>query len=108
MRRELNAKIDLPEALAQTSSSHALGVNRWFKRRRISIAESYLMVISELESMQSRPRLEALRILMEASFHSKSLGMPLNTASSTRRASSVAVVRSGSDSIKASVPVSGR
>ncbi|HCO48894.1 MAG TPA: hypothetical protein DIT55_05535 [Spirochaetaceae bacterium] len=80
MRRELNAKIDLPEALAQTSSSHALGVNRWFKRRRISIAESYLMVISELESMQSRPRLEALRILMEASFHSKSLGMPLNTA----------------------------
>jgi hypothetical protein len=80
MRRELNAKIDLPEAIALAPPSHALGVNRWFKRRRISIAESYLMVISELESRQSRPRLEALRILMEASFHSKSLGMPLNTA----------------------------
>ncbi len=80
MRRELNATIDLPEAIALTPASHALGVNRWFKRRRISIAESYLMVISELESRQSRPRLEALRVLMEASFHSKSLGMPLNTA----------------------------
>jgi len=80
MRRELNAKIDMPDTISTPPTSHARGVNRWFTRRRISIAESYLMVVSGLDSRHSRSRLEALRVLLDASFHSKSLDMPLNTA----------------------------
>jgi len=80
MRRELNARIDMPDTIVAPPASHARGVNRWFTRRRISIAESYLTVVSELDSSHCRSRLEALRVLMEASFHSKALDMPLNTA----------------------------
>ncbi|HWR11353.1 MAG TPA: hypothetical protein VN445_06005 [Rectinemataceae bacterium] len=80
MRRELNAKIDMPDTIISAPTSHARGVNRWFTRRRISIAESYLMVVSDLDSRHSRSRLDALRVLVDASFHSKSLDLPLNTA----------------------------
>jgi len=79
MRRELNAKIDSPDSIAAPSSSVRC-VNRWFSHRRISIAESYLMVVSNLDSRHSRSRLEALRVLVDASFNSKSLDLPLNTA----------------------------
>lgn len=80
MRRELNARIDMPDTIVAPPASHASGVNRWFTRRRISIAESYLAVVSDLDSRHCRARLEALRVLMDASFHSKALDMPLNTA----------------------------
>jgi len=80
MRRELNARIDMPDTIVAPPASHASGVNRWFTRRRISIAESYLTVVSDLDSRHCRARLEALRVLMDASFHSKALDMPLNTA----------------------------
>lgn len=80
MRREMNAKIDAPETFVQSVNSHARGVNRWFKRRRISIAESYLAVVSELDSKHCADRLEALRVFVDAALHSKSLDMPLNTA----------------------------
>lgn len=80
MRRELNAKIDMPDTIAPPPPSHALGVNRWFKRRRISIAESYLMVVTNLDSLHSHSRLEALRVLADVSFHSSSLDIPLNRA----------------------------
>jgi len=80
MRRELNARIDMPDTIIAPPASHASGVNRWFTRRRISIAESYLTVVSDLDSRHCRARLEALRVLMDASFHSKALDMPLNTA----------------------------
>jgi hypothetical protein len=80
MRRELNAKIDMPDTIAPPPPSHARGVNRWFKRRRVSIAESYLMVVRDLDSRHSRSRLDALRVLIDVSFHSKSLDLPLNTA----------------------------
>ncbi|MCE1196656.1 hypothetical protein LWX53_09195, partial [bacterium] len=80
MRRELNARIDMPDTIVAAPASHARGVNRWFTRRRISIAESYLTVVSDLDSSHCRSRLEALRVLMDASFHSKALDMPLNTA----------------------------
>ncbi len=80
MRRELNARIDMPDTIVAPPASHASGVNRWFTRRRISIAESYLTVVSDLDSRHCRARLEALRALMDASFHSKALDLPLNTA----------------------------
>jgi hypothetical protein len=80
MRRELNAKIDMPESIAPTPHSHPLGVNRWFKKRRISIAESYLMVVRDLDSKLSLSRIEALKALAAVSLNPKSLSMPLNTA----------------------------
>jgi hypothetical protein len=80
MRRELNAKIDMPDTIAPPPPSHALGVNRWFKRRRISIAESYLTVVTNLDSRHSHSRLEALRVLADVSFHPSNLDLPLNRA----------------------------
>ncbi len=80
LRRELNTKIDIPDTIAPAPHSHPLGVTRWFKKRRISIAEAYLMVIRDLESKQSKARLRALRLMVDVSFHAKSLDLPLNTA----------------------------
>ncbi|MCX7027973.1 MAG: hypothetical protein NT061_10965 [Spirochaetes bacterium] len=80
MRREVNARIDAPTTINTLLPSHPSGVNRWFKRRRISIAESYLTVVGDLDSRSAGARLEALKILADASFHSKSLDLPLNTA----------------------------
>jgi len=80
LRRELNLRIDQPESIAAPARSHPLGVTRWFKKRRISIAEAYLMVIRDLDSRHSKDRLRALRMMVEASFHAKTLDMPLNTA----------------------------
>ncbi|MCE1206791.1 MAG: hypothetical protein LWX00_05240 [Spirochaetia bacterium] len=80
MRRELNAKIDMPDTISPGMHAHALGVNRWFKKRRVSIAESYLMVVSNLDSKYAEKRLDALRVLADVAFHSKNLDYPLNTA----------------------------
>ncbi len=80
MRRELNAKIDMPDTIAPPPPSHAFGVNRWFKRRRISIAESYLTVVTNLDSRHSRSRLDALTVLADVSFHPSNLDLPLNRA----------------------------
>jgi hypothetical protein len=80
LRRELNARIDQPAAIETDPRSHPLGVARWFKKRRISIAEAYLMVIRDLDSRHARARLRALKMMVDASFHSQALDMPLNTA----------------------------
>jgi hypothetical protein len=80
LRRELNAKIDTPGIIVQGPRSHPVGITRWFKKRRISIAESYVMVIRDLQSQQTKARLRALRVMIDASFHSKTLDLPLNTA----------------------------
>ncbi len=80
LRRELNTRIDIPDTLATGPHAQPLGVTRWFKKRRISIAEAYLMVVRDLESKQSKARLRALRLMVEVSFHAKSLDLPLNTA----------------------------
>jgi hypothetical protein len=83
MRRELNARIDAPDTFAaalQAPISHPLGVNRWFKKRRMSIAESYLRVVRDLDSHFSRSRLDALAVMAGVALNPKSLAMPLNTA----------------------------
>ena len=80
LRRELNALIDSPDTIVPAPHSHALGITRWFKKRRISIAEDYLMVIRDLESKQYSARLRSLRMMVDVSFHAKSLDLPLNTA----------------------------
>jgi hypothetical protein len=80
MRRELNSRIDMPEMINAPPQSHPLGVNRWFKKRRVSIAESYLAAVKDLDSRHTKSRLEALRILADVSLHSKNIDFPLNTA----------------------------
>jgi len=80
MRRELNAKIDQPESITPPPPFHPQGANRWFKRRRITIAESYLMVVRDLDSRHSSARLDALRKLADVAFHSTNIDYPLNTA----------------------------
>lgn len=80
MRRDINARIDAPSTIDPGPYSHPLGVSRSFKRRRISIAEAYLMVVRDLESGQAKRRLRALRMMMDVSLHAKTLDLPLNTA----------------------------
>ncbi|PKL23334.1 MAG: hypothetical protein CVV47_15510 [Spirochaetae bacterium HGW-Spirochaetae-3] len=80
LRRDLNARIDAPSTIEPGPSSHPLGVSRSFKRRRISIAEAYLMVVRDLESQHAKARLRALRMMMDVSLHAKTLDLPLNTA----------------------------
>ena len=65
LRRELNMRIDQPESIGVPTKSHPLGVTRWFKKRRISIAEAYLMVVRDLDSRHSKERLRALKVLVE-------------------------------------------
>jgi hypothetical protein len=80
LRRDLNSRIDQPDAFEADSRSHPLGMARWFKHRRISIAEAYLTVVRDLDSRHSRSRLRALRSMIDASFHTQALDMPLNAA----------------------------
>lgn len=80
LRRELNSRIDAPRPLGKEATSHPQGVSRWFKRRRITIAESYIRVASNLQAKSSKARLRALWVMVEASFHAKTLDLPLNTA----------------------------
>jgi len=80
MRRELNAKIDQPEIITSPPPFHPQAANRWFKRRRISIAESYLMVVRDLDSRNSARRLTALKNLADVAFRSSNIDYPLNTA----------------------------
>ncbi len=79
LQRELNFKIDMPDTIDPPRSRGA-GVGKHFKIRRISIAEAYLMVVRELDSEHARARLRALKMLADASFHAKTVDMPLNTA----------------------------
>jgi hypothetical protein len=80
LRRELNARIDAAGSSAPDAPNQSLGVSKWFRNRRITIAEAYLMVVRELESTHSKNRLRALRMMVDVSFHAKTLDMPLNTA----------------------------
>jgi len=80
MRRELNAKIDQPESISPPPPFHPQAANRWFKRRRITIAESYLMVVRDLDSRHSSKRLAALEDLARIAFGSSNIDYPLNTA----------------------------
>jgi hypothetical protein len=79
-RRWLNASIDRPEAIETFPDSHPRGFIKKFRKRRISIVESYVKIISFLGSRECSERLAALKLLSEHILHSKTLKMPLNTA----------------------------
>jgi len=60
--------------------SHPGGFLRELYRRRLTIAESYIRIVRDLESDHYEERLFALRNLIQQSFHAKTLKLPLNTA----------------------------
>jgi hypothetical protein len=80
LRRLLNARIDSPVSSMEMPPSHPAGYVRELKKRRISIVESYLVIIRSLESEHHHERIDALRMLGEQTSHAKNLTMPLNTA----------------------------
>jgi hypothetical protein len=80
LRRLLNARIDSPVPSMEMPLSHPAGYVRELKKRRISIVDSYLVIIRSLESEHHRERINALRMLGEQTSHAKNLTMPLNTA----------------------------
>jgi hypothetical protein len=80
LRRLLNARIDSPAPIEEIPPSHPAGFVREMKKRRITIAESYLIIIRYLESEHHKERIHALKLLEEQTFHSKNITMPLNTA----------------------------
>ncbi len=80
LRRELNAFIDSPPSAEIGWRSHTLAASRWSPGRRVSIAEAYVRVVSDLDSRHARSRLRALKRIVALSFHAKTLDMPLNTA----------------------------
>ena len=76
----LNKKIEHPEKVSYHLRSHPGGYLREIYKRRISIAESYIKIAHALESSAYEERLDALETLVQLSFHSKNIAMPLNTA----------------------------
>jgi hypothetical protein len=80
MRRWLNAGIDRLESIESFPESHPRGFIKKFRKRRISIVESYAKIIGFLESDKYNERLDALKLLARHVLHSRSLEMPLNTA----------------------------
>lgn len=80
MRRWLNASVDRLESIERFPESHPRGFIKKFRKRRISIVESYAKIIGFLESDKYNERLDALKLLARHVLHSKSLEMPLNTA----------------------------
>jgi hypothetical protein len=80
LRRLLNARIDSPTSIEEVPVSHPAGFVREMKKRRITIVESYLIIIRYLESEHHAERIHALRLLQEQTSHAKNITMPLNTA----------------------------
>jgi hypothetical protein len=78
---QLNQKLEEPPIeLSERHISHPGGFGREFGRRRLSIAEAYLIIVSHHSPEHSVNRLQALRVLMEQSLHAKTVTMPINTA----------------------------
>ena len=78
---KLNQTLEEPPVkLGHRFASHPGGFCREFVKRRLSMAEAYI-IISRLHAPEfSETRLQALRTLMEQSMHAKTVTMPINTA----------------------------
>lgn len=80
LRRQINLSIDLPDVIAEFPNSHPRGFIKEFKKRRTTIAETYLRITKSLESANYNQRIRALSMLAEHIIYSRSLKMPLNAA----------------------------
>ena len=80
LRRLINQSIDVPQVIEEYPDSHPRGFLKEFKRRRTTIAETYLRITTSLDSQNYKHRISALRLLSEHIIYSRSLKMPLNAA----------------------------
>lgn len=80
LRSKINMSIDLPDIIAEFPDSHPRGFIKVFKKRRATIAETYLRITKSLDSASYNHRIRALRLLAEHITYSRSLKMPLNAA----------------------------
>lgn len=69
-----------PVKLGNRYVSHPGGFCREFVRRRLSMAEAYIIITRLHNPENFETRLQALRTLMEQSLHAKTVTMPINTA----------------------------
>lgn len=76
----LNTEIVAPETVVFRPISHPAGFVRLITKRRLTIAEAYIRLISHSQSENYTDRIEALQVLMHHVWHSKNLSMPINTA----------------------------
>jgi len=78
---KLNQTLEEPPVrLGHRFNSHPGGFCREFARRRLSMAEAYI-IIAKLHSPDCHQiRLQALHTLIEQSMHAKTVTMPINTA----------------------------
>jgi len=78
---QLNHTLEEPPIkLRQHFASHPGGFCREFVRRRLSMAEAYVIITRLYSPENSENRLQALRTLMKQSMHAKTVNMPINTA----------------------------
>lgn len=80
LRRAINQSIDVPEVIQEFPDSHPKGFIKEFKKRRTTIAETYLRITKSLDAANYKERIEALNLLAEHINYSRSLQMPLNAA----------------------------
>ncbi len=76
----LNREIAMPHQITFRPVSHPAGFTRIITKRRLTIAEAYVKLVSLSSSDNYEERLEALRVLMHNVKRAKNLSMPLNTA----------------------------
>ena len=76
----LNREMAAPENIVFRPASHPAGFTRLITKRRLTIAEAYLKLISLTRASDYNTRIEALSVLMHQVWHSKNLSMPMNIA----------------------------
>ena len=76
----LNTEIAAPDKVVFRPISHPAGFVRLLTKRRLTIAEAYIKLISHSQNASYGERIEALQVLVHHIWHSKNLSMPINTA----------------------------
>ncbi|MBU1105021.1 MAG: hypothetical protein KKB51_00005 [Candidatus Riflebacteria bacterium] len=78
---KLNQTLEEPLVkLGHRHVSHPGGFSREFVRRRLTMAEAYIIITKVHNPECVETRLQALRTLTEQSMHAKTITMPINTA----------------------------
>ena len=76
----LNSEIAAPDTVVFRPFSHPAGFVRLITKRRLTIAEAYIRLLSHAQNTGYTERVEALQVMMHHVWHAKNLSMPLNTA----------------------------
>ncbi|MBN2360491.1 MAG: hypothetical protein JXR83_13635 [Deltaproteobacteria bacterium] len=76
----LNREIESPDKVQVRLRSHPAGYAKEITKRRLTIAESYLRLVTTSGVEGYQTRLDALETLVYQASHSKALSLPINTA----------------------------